>query len=105
MNLEEFKQKLKNYKKEDIIFTAHAEIQALARNINLDEVKENIINPEKLVYAEEEPKNSNSGRYECYFAYEEHHCHKYILTLNRKVIIVTIININRNWQRIIEGKK
>ena len=38
MNLEEFKQKLKNYKKEDIIFTAHAEIQALARNINLDEV-------------------------------------------------------------------
>ncbi len=105
MDLESFKQKLKVYKKEDIIFTSHAEIQALARQIDLEEVKDNIVNPEKLVYAEEEIKNSSSEKYECYFAYEEYHCHKYILTLNRKVIIVTIININRNWQKIIEGKK
>ncbi len=56
MDLEGFKQKLRGYKKEEIIFTSHAEIQALMRQI-------------------------------------------------RKVIIVTIININRNWQKIIEGKK
>ena len=105
MDIESFKQRLKSYKKEDIIFTSHAEIQALMRQIDLEEVKENIINPKNLVYVEEEPKNSKSEKYGCYFAYEEYHCHKYVLTLNRKVIIVTIININRNWQKIIEGKK
>ena len=105
MNLESFKQRLKDYKREDIIFTKHAEIQALMRQIDLEEVRKNITNPEKLVYVEEEPKNSKSEKYGCYFSYEKYHCHKYILTLNRKVIIVTIININRNWQKIIEGKK
>jgi len=105
MDLEKFKQRLKGYKKEDIIFTSHAKIQALMRQIDLEEVKDNIINPSRLVYVEEEPKNSNAEKYGCYFTYEEYHCHKYILTLNRKVIIVTIININRNWQKIIEGKK
>jgi len=51
MNLDKLKEKLKRYRKSDIIFTTHAEIRALGRGIDLEEVKENIINPEKLVYA------------------------------------------------------
>ena len=96
MNLEELKIKLKTYKREDIIFTKHAEIRALTRNINLEEVKENIVNPKKLV---EFRKVDN--KYECYFAYSRNFCHKYVLVLNGKVIIVTIISINREWQKTI----
>ncbi|MBS3073122.1 hypothetical protein J4477_04770 [Candidatus Pacearchaeota archaeon] len=106
MDLEKLKKRLSAYKKEDIIFTTHTKIRALARNMNLEEVRNNIINPEKLVfYREQKAENVDEEKYECYFAYSENHCHEYVLVLNRKIIIVTIIDINRNWQKIIQGLK
>ena len=99
MDIEDLKRRLRKYKKEDIIITNHAEIQAYVREIGLEEVKANILNPEKLVYVREEDKNE---KYDCYFAYSKHLYHRYILVLNSKVIIVTIIKINRDWQKAIE---
>ncbi len=102
MNLDELKQKLSSYSKKDIIITDHAEIQAIVREISLEEIKQNIVKPEKLVYAkEQESKKYSEEKYDCYFAYSKHLYHRYILTLNRKVIIVTIIKINRDWQKTI----
>lgn len=101
-NIGEFKGRLSKYKKEDIVITHHAELQAFVREVDLEEVKENIVNPVKLVYVgEQESKKPNSEKYDCYFAYSKHHYHRYILTLNRKIIIVTIIKINRDWQKAI----
>ena len=51
MDLNKLKERLKEYKRENIIVTKHAELQAFSINIELEEVKENITNPEKLVYA------------------------------------------------------
>ena len=99
MEIEKFKEKLSRYKEQDIVFTSHAEIRALHRDINLDEVKQNILNPEKLIKVIDD---ENRGRYGCYFAKSKVHCHKYVLALNRKVIIVTVININRDWQRTLK---
>jgi len=45
MNLEELKKRFCSYDKKDIIITEHAELQAFVRKIELDDVKENIINP------------------------------------------------------------
>jgi len=105
MNLDELKEKLKRYSKEDIIITEHAETQALVRDIGLEEVKQNIISPEKLVYFDkQESQKPNEEKYDCYFAYSKKLCHRYILTINGKLIIVTIIKINRDWQKIIERK-
>ena len=102
MDLENFKEKLKSYRKENIIITPHAEIRALARNIDLEEVKKNISNPEKLVYVEEqEANNPKEKKYGCYFAYSDNYCHKYAVVVNGKLIIVTIISINRRWQNSI----
>lgn len=102
MNLDELKQKLSSYSKKEIIITDHAEIQAIVRGISLEEVKQNIMKPEKLVYArEQEPKKYGEEKHDCYFAYSKHLYHRYILTLNSKVIIVTIIKINRDWQKAI----
>ena len=102
MDLKELKNRFRRYKKEDIIITKHAELQAFVREIDLQEVKENIINPEKLVYVKkQDTKKQNEEKYDCYFAYSKHLYHRYILTINRKVIIVTIIKINRDWQKAI----
>lgn len=102
MDINNFKEKLKGYNKQDIIITEHAKIRAFGRGINLEEVKDNIINPFRLVHFEEQKaKYKDEKKYACYFAYSRTYCHKYVLTLNRKVIIITIININRDWQKII----
>ena len=103
MEIDNLKEKLKGYSKDNIIITYHAQIRALERNIDLEEVKKNIINPSKLVYfKEQKPERKNEYKYECYFSYSKNYCHKYILTTNGKVIIVTIISINREWQRSIK---
>ena len=99
MDLKKFKEKLAQYSERDIIFTSHAEIRALFRNIDLDEVKNNILNPEKLAKV---IGDEGKRKYECYFAYSRTYCHKYVLALNSKVIIVTVININRDWQRMLK---
>ena len=58
MNLEELKEKLREYKKKDIIITDHAKIRALIREINLDDVKENIINPKNwFMFLNKKQKN------------------------------------------------
>ena len=68
MDIEELKKRLSKYKKEDIIITDHADLQALVRDITIDEVKENIIHPEKLVYArKEKAQKSKEEKYDCYF--------------------------------------
>ena len=80
IDLEKFKEMLAKYGEEDIIFTSHAEIRALFRNIDLDEIKNNILNPEKLANVIGDERKE---KYECYFAYSRTHCHKYVLALNR----------------------
>jgi len=103
MNLKELKEKLRTYNKSNISFTDHAEIRAFIRNINLNEIKENIINPKKLAaFKEVKAEKDNERKFECYFAHSKYYCHKYVLTVNGKIIIVTIININRDWQKMIK---
>lgn len=103
MNLEEFKNKLKRYKRSDIIITEHADLQAFSRSIDIEEIKENIINPIKLVYYnEQEAENPNEEKYKCFFEYTNNLYHKYAIILNQKIIIVTVIVINRNWQGAIK---
>jgi hypothetical protein len=105
MDLEKLKEKLKSYSKKDIIITDHAETQAIFREIEIEEVKENILNPEKLVYAEEQNnENQNKKKYNCYFSYSQDFAHRYVFTTNGKLIIVTIIKINRDWQKTIKRK-
>jgi len=101
MDLEELKKELRAYDKKDIIITEHASLQAFVRDVDLEEVKNNIINPDKLVYARGQDSRKGEKKYDCYFAYSKNLYHRYILTMNAKLIIVTIIKINRNWQRAI----
>jgi hypothetical protein len=102
MDVQLLKEKLKPYSKEDIFFSEHAKLQAFVREVSLEEVKENIIHPDKLVYyKKQDAENKGEEKYDCYFAYSKHLYHRYALVFNRKVLIVTIIKINRDWQKAI----
>lgn len=106
MKLNQFKEKLRLYKKKEIKITDHAYAQAIFRNINIDEVKENIINPEKLSFVREQKgKSKNEKKYDCYFGYSKNLCHRYILLLKNNCIVCTIIKVRRRWQKIIEKKQ
>ncbi len=103
VDLESFKKRLQQYDKNDIILTDHAILQAAFRGIDLDEVRENIINPQRLQFAIEQKSGKRSEqKYDCYFGYSKTQCHRYILLVNRKCIVCTVIKINRRWQRIAE---
>jgi len=102
MDLEELKNRLRKYKREDIIIKYHAKLQAFVRGIDLEEVKDNILNPVRLVYTEKQKsKFPNEEKYNCYFAYSKNHYHRYVIIINRKIIIATVIDINRDWQKAI----
>ena len=95
--------KLKKYKKEDIIITNHAERQAEFRSIDISEVKENIINPKRLYFAKkQEAEKQSEEKYDCYFGYSKTQCHRYVLVINGKCIVCTVIKINRRWQNVAE---
>jgi hypothetical protein len=105
VDLESLKSRLRVFKKEEIILSNHALIRAKFRKIDIEEIKSNIINPTKLVYAEQQ-KTENKGeeKYNCYFAYSKDFAHRYVLVLDGKVIIVTIIVINKRWQGVLERR-
>ena len=96
-------QKLKRYSKKDIYFKDHALAQALFRNLDTEEIKENIINPKRLYYAQKQKaKREKEEKFNCYFAYSKTLCHRYILVINSRCVICTVIKINRRWQHTIE---
>lgn len=105
MNLSLLKRKLSKYRKKDIIFTEHAKKQAIFRNLDFDEIRENIINPKRLYFAREQKADKKGEeKYDCYFGYSKTQCHRYILVINNRCIVCTVIKINRRWQHIIEKK-
>lgn len=64
--------KLKKFKRENIIIDPHAEKRAWQRNIDLEEVKDNISNPRKLAFANRlEPEFDGLEKFKCYFAFSK----------------------------------
>ena len=99
------KEKLVKYDKKDIIITDHAYSQAIFRSVDIDEVKNNIINPVRLEFAEKQKADKKGEeKYNCYFGYSKTQCHRYVLVINAKCIVCTIIKINRRWQHVFEKK-
>lgn len=97
--------KLKLYSREDIVISSHAEIRMIQRQINKDEVIDNIINPKRLDYAiKEKAEVESEEKFDCYFGYSKTQCHRYVLIVKHNVVVVTVIKINRRWQKIVETK-
>lgn len=96
---DELIKKLKKYSAQEVVITHHAKTQAYFRQVPEEEVIRNVLNPEKLVFAEQQAAlRPDEEKYACYFAYSNRQAHKYVIVINKKAIIVTIIKINRKWQ-------
>lgn len=93
-------EKLKSFNINQIIITKHAKIRMIQRQINKEEILNNIINPKRLEYAIKETEE----KFDCYFIYSKTQCHRYILVIKNNIIIVTVIKINRRWQKMIEKR-
>lgn len=102
---EELIRKLQRYGREDIIITSHALFRAIFRGIDEEEIKENIINPKRLHCAIRlESDIEGEEKYDCYFAYSNTQCQRYIIAINAKCVVCSVIKINRRWQRKNETK-
>ncbi|MFH1174824.1 MAG: hypothetical protein V1725_06835 [archaeon] len=87
----------------DVVITQHALEQAVFRNISLEEVRRNILHPERLVFAgKQEAEHPDEEKYDCYFEYSKTRCHRYVLVINATCIVCTIIKINKRWQKKVE---
>jgi len=99
------KKKLASFTKEDIIISKHAMIRITQRQIDIEEIKENIINPKRLEYAIKQSSDKEvEEKYDCYFDYSKNLCHRYVIVIENNIIVVTAIKINRKWQNIISKK-
>lgn len=97
--------KLSLFSKEDIVFSQHAQIRMIQRQLNKEEVINNIINPKRLEYAlKEKSNNQNEEKFDCYFGYSKTQCQRYVLLIKKNIIVITAIKINRRWQKIVESK-
>jgi len=97
--------KLSTFKKEDVILTDHTRIRIIQRQLKVEDIIENIINPKRLEYAiKDKAESPNEEKFDCYFGFSKSQCHRYVLVIKNKVIVVTAIKINRRWQKIVEKK-
>lgn len=99
------KDKLKSYDKKNVIITTHALIRLEQRQIDKKEVIDNLINPTRLEYAiKDDAERLNEEKFDCYFGYSKTQCHRYVIILKENVVVVTVVKINRRWQKIAEKK-
>jgi hypothetical protein len=104
MDLEELKIKLKNYSKKNIILSEHAKIRALQRNIQISEIIEHITNPNKLYHFEEQlVENSTESKFNCFFQHSNKYIYRFVIILNGKCIIITVIRINKIMQKMVNN--
>lgn len=105
-SIEELKSKLREYKRDEINFSNHAENQIMLREGNKEEIIKHITNPENLVYSYKE-----KGRYG-----EDVHCLHFNVSSKRTIrlpvifdkgskkglYIITYIMRYRKWQNMIK---
>lgn len=89
-------QKLRGLKREDIVVSEYAERRARFRQVDLEEVFDNLLNPVRLQWAEKQVID-NDERYDCYFVYK-HRTLRCIVKLENdvKVRIINVIK-PRKW--------
>ncbi len=97
--------RLKTFTRDKIIITDHVLIRLIQRQIDIEEIYTNLLNPKRLEYAiKEKAESSTEEKFDCYFGYSKTQCHRYVIVLRTNVIVVTAVKLNRRWQRIAEQK-
>jgi hypothetical protein len=100
MDIDELKGKLRTYSEEQIIIKEHTLIRCFQRGITRETIVGYITNPEKLVDAiEETAKYPGERKFKLVFEQSRNKNFIIVLTMNRKLNIVTSIIRYRKWVR------
>lgn len=108
-NLEEIREKLKKYAKEDITFNEpHFTQQALFREGSKEEVIQSILHPEKLVYSYQEQGKYGDTKHCLHFKVSNTRTLRIPVIFNKdgekNLYILTYILRYRPWQNMIRKK-
>jgi len=104
IDISKVKEELKKYSKEQIRFNEpHVTERCLLRDITKEEVIQNLLKPDKLVYVgEQESKFPDEKKYDIYFVLSNTRAYRFPIVLKEKSLyVITVIKINRRWQRIV----
>ena len=94
---------LKRFKKEDILFDDHARMQSTVREIKREDVVHNLLNPSKMFFArEQQAKRENERKFDCYFNMGRRWAHRYVIVINGKLQIITVIRVRKKWQKKVD---
>lgn len=96
---EEFKKRVALYSEENLIFTKKNP-ELLFRRINSSEkeVKEDLLNPVKLVFTQKQEVEFNGTketRYACYYIYSNSRGRCYIVGFNHEIKVITAFPLGR----------
>lgn len=97
--LDYIKKELMKYRAHEIVIWSHAREQAAIRGIKIDEIIENILNPERLVHIIEQPaKYDHETKVECWFSGKDPPYDLYVVILAKKLFVCTVIRRERRWE-------
>jgi len=106
---QEVLEQLKRYKLSDILFTKKGiEEQLKIRRLTKDGIIENLLNPKKLVFADRQERDfqgKKDVRYNCYFLFSKSKAHRYVLSFNDKLKVITSIPLGRKTLNKMSIKK
>lgn len=81
----------------------YSQIRSLRSLEALNEVRQNIINPKRLVIAEKQFAERGEEKYDCWFDYSKALAHRYVIILTKsQVRVVTVIKVRKKWQEKVE---
>jgi hypothetical protein len=99
---EQVLKKLATLKRGDIIITPHAGMRAAQRNIEMEEIYSNLLNPSKLAFAEYEGEAKHGKKYCCYFDTSKKRFNLYVIVINNNLAVVTVFEAKKKLQKRVE---
>jgi hypothetical protein len=99
---EEVAEKLKRYKSEDIILTNHAIWRSLERDVDMEELKRDLLDPKELYAAQRlKAKGEREEKFKCFFKKSNRTTIIAVIVINLRILVITVTNRKRKLGRMV----
>jgi len=105
MNGESLIEKLKKFSSYEIVFTKHAELRLVQRQIEKETVVDHIRKPDSLKLAERLYDRKEEEKYKLWFLPHKRIAYIYVMVINhyqQRIIVKTVIKQKLMWQKKVE---
>ncbi len=106
MDIQEMKNKLRQYEEENLILSDHVILRCQQRGISIENLKEQILNPENLIgLIEQESRYLQEKKFKLVFDISKNKSFVIVITINKSINIVTALIRYRKWMKPMEFRK